>query len=71
VLDTKTAATGSAFATEAGVTDPRAEVALTSRLAAANDNERMRFAVFPAVRGSETMLLSFSIDSSLVEIYFS
>jgi hypothetical protein len=54
VLEAVNSATGCVFATEAGATDPRAEVALTSRLAAANETERIRFEVF-------------AIDRSLVE----
>jgi hypothetical protein len=46
VLVTENSAGGFVFATEAGATDPREEVALANMLAAANETERMRFEVF-------------------------
>jgi hypothetical protein len=52
-LDEENSATGCVCAIEAGATEPKAEVALTSRLAAANETERMRF---------------FAIDRSLTSI---
>jgi hypothetical protein len=62
VLDTETPEAGFVCVTGTGAIDPRAEVAPTSRLAVANDTERIRFATFP-VAGA--MFFSFSIESSI------
>jgi hypothetical protein len=52
-LDEENSATGCVGAIEAGATEPKADVALMSRLAAASETERMRF---------------FAIDRSLTNI---
>jgi hypothetical protein len=64
-LDAETPETGFVCRTETGVIDPKAELALTSRLAVASDSERIRFAVFPAAWGLDAMFFSLSIDSSI------
>jgi hypothetical protein len=67
-LDAEIPETGFVCKTDTGVIDPKAELALTSRVAVASDSERILFAVFPVAWALEAMLFSFSIDSSIHEI---
>jgi hypothetical protein len=45
--------------------EPKADVALASRPAAANDTDKIRFAFFPVLSFAGGLFLSFSIKASI------